>query len=115
MCSNLSSITIPSTVTEIQNNAFAGCTNLNSIIIPENVKTIGDNVFKSCDNLNSIICKATTPPALEYVPNYYYFSSEVILGWPGNGTIYVPITSIDIYKTANGWKEYADRIQAIPE
>jgi hypothetical protein len=29
--------------------------------------------------------------------------------------IYVPAASVDAYKNAEGWKQYADRIQAIKE
>jgi len=28
--------------------------------------------------------------------------------------IYVPAESVETYKTANGWKGYANKIQAIP-
>ena len=29
--------------------------------------------------------------------------------------IYVPAASVDAYKAASGWSDYADKIQAIPE
>ena len=29
-------------------------------------------------------------------------------------TIYVPASSVDAYKAADKWKNYADKIQAIP-
>ena len=39
------SFVIPSTVTYIDDSAFAGCTSLKSIEIPDNVVTVGDGAF----------------------------------------------------------------------
>jgi hypothetical protein len=41
----LSSITIPNSVTSIENHAFAWCDNLASITIPKSVTSIGDGAF----------------------------------------------------------------------
>ena len=41
------------TVTEIQNNVFKN-TNITSITIPNTVTTIGSNVFYGCQNLRSV-------------------------------------------------------------
>ena len=54
-CTNLTSITLPESVTEIGDGAFKGCTNLASIIIPDKVEKIGSGAFKDCTNLTSII------------------------------------------------------------
>ena len=53
-CSNLTSITIPSSVTSIGFCAFSGCSNLTSITIPNGVTSIGDDAFSGCSNLTSI-------------------------------------------------------------
>lgn len=44
-CSNLTSITIPSSVTSIAGRAFYGCSNLSFIYIPNGVTTIGAEAF----------------------------------------------------------------------
>ena len=44
-CTELTSITIPGSVTEISERAFAGCTGLTSIIIPDSVTVIGRNAL----------------------------------------------------------------------
>ena len=53
-CSDLISITIPSSVTSIGEWAFSGCSGLTSITIPNGVISIGDYAFQSCTSLTSI-------------------------------------------------------------
>ena len=53
-CTNLSSIVIPDSITDIGNSAFADCTNLSSIVVPDSVTEIGDSAFSGCTNLSSI-------------------------------------------------------------
>ncbi len=45
----------------IAGGAFSGCTNLKSITIPSSVTTIGKNAFSGCDNL-TIYCEAASKP-----------------------------------------------------
>lgn len=53
-CSNLISITIPSTVTSVGHGAFYSCTSLTTIEIPYSVTSVGVGVFTFCSNLTSI-------------------------------------------------------------
>ena len=103
-CSSLTSIDIPDGVTSIGNKAFYGCSALTSINIPASVITIGGNVFKYCSNLASITVNSTTPSSL----GAYAFDNI-----SADAVIYVPAESVDTYKAANGWRLYADKIQAI--
>ena len=51
-------------------------------------------------------------------PNFEWYEGELpMLGFDivSNLTIYVPAASIDAYKAAEGWSNYAGKIQAIPE
>ena len=53
-CSGLTSITIPNSVTSIGGWAFWGCKGLTSITIPNSVTSIGKHAFCDCDGLTSI-------------------------------------------------------------
>lgn len=97
-CSSLTSITIPDGVTTIGKYAFYSCSSLTSITIPDRVTTIGEEAFKICSNLTKIYCKATTPPTL----GSNAFDCTII---------YVPQASVEAYKSADGWSEYANRIE----
>ena len=102
-CRGLTSCTISSGVTSIGNGAFWGCTSLTSIDIPSGVTSIGSNAFNGCSRLTNIIIEATTPPTL---------GTSAFNG--STCPILVPSASVDAYKSATNWSEYADRIQAIP-
>ena len=51
---DISSLTIPNSVTSIGNSAFSGCRNLSSLTIPNSVTAIGPYAFYGCDGLTSI-------------------------------------------------------------
>ncbi|MBQ7554492.1 MAG: leucine-rich repeat protein [Bacteroidaceae bacterium] len=104
-CSSLAEIEIPNQVTSIGASAFSDCSNLTKIVIPGSVTSIGDYVFSGCVKLTSITCMAVNPPACQMIYGADRYT----------GAIYVPATSVDAYKAAEGWKEYASQIQAIPE
>ena len=58
-CSGLTSLTIPSSVTEIGESAFEGCSGLISLTIPSGVTSIGGDAFWGCKGLTSLIIPAS--------------------------------------------------------
>ena len=53
-CSDLTSITIPSSVTSLGERCFLGCSGLTSITIPSSVTSLGERCFAVCSSLTSI-------------------------------------------------------------
>lgn len=99
-CTSLTSVTIPTSVTSIGENAFELCSSLSSITIPSGVTNIGNLAFVNATNLQSITIFAATPPALG--SDVFYNTNEC--------PIYVPSGSVNTYKAASGWSDYASRI-----
>lgn len=53
-CTDLSSVTIPSSVMSIEGYVFYGCSNLTTVKIPNSVTSIGEQAFYGCSSLTSI-------------------------------------------------------------
>ena len=100
-CSNLTDITISDGVTYIGDRAFYECRSLTEITIPGSVTSIGYAAFYMCSRLTKIYCKPAVPPTLEEITGHYI---------PSTATIYVPTDSVETYKTADGWVNYANQI-----
>ena len=97
----LTEYTIPDSVKEIGGESFCACTNLISVTIPDSVTRIGNNAFFDCYSLTSVYCKATVPPSLSYD----------VFSYNGSGRkIYVPTESVESYKSAKNWSNYASAI-----
>ena len=53
-CENLTDVTIPDSVTKIEGYAFESCKKLTDITIPGSVKTMGPDIFWRCERLESV-------------------------------------------------------------
>ena len=105
-CTSLTSVTIPDSVTSIEEGAFHYCIRLTSVTIGDSVTTIGNSAFSWCESLTSVYCKPTTPPVALF--SYVYW--EAFDSNASGREIYVPMESIEAYKSAEGWKNYASDI-----
>jgi hypothetical protein len=99
----LTNITFPNNITLIGATAFSDCINIRQIYIPEKVRMIGNSAFYNCSNLNRIYCAPINPP----IAGTSVWEFQALIG---SRHIYVPTTSIDAYKGADGWTEYVDWI-----
>lgn len=101
-CTSLKTIILPESIIEIGRSVFASCRELESITIPEGVQHIRSNAFGWCSKLTSIYCKPTIPTSV---------ASDTFQYTPDELKVYVPVGSGEAYKSAEGWKDYADMIE----
>lgn len=108
-CRSLTSITIPNNVTRIGYAAFADCSSIKSITIPNSVTEIECDAFSGCSGLNAVYCESKTPPtALFYRFFWDLFGYDYSCDADHHIKIYVPRGSVEAYKNADGWRQYAD-------
>lgn len=98
-CSALKSVTVPEGVTKIGSDTFEFCPQLSSITFPSGLTEIGPWALKEAYNLTSITCKAATPPSI---------GIDAFDGVNTDINVYVPTSSIEAYKTAYGWNQFAN-------
>ena len=91
-CSGLTSLTIPSSVTEIGSYAFEDCSGLTSLTIPSSVTSIGWYAFEGCSGLTSL----TIPSSVTSI------GRETFMGCSGLTSLTIPssVTSI-------GWSAFS--------
>ena len=53
-CTELTSVTMPNTITTIESDAFEGCTSLRKVVLPNKLETIPDDSFSGCTSLEEI-------------------------------------------------------------
>lgn len=87
----------------IDDGSFRNCTNLKNVYIGGTIRSIGSHAFFGCTSLESLTVNSTTPPPV----------GRSILYGADKCIIHVPRNSVNSYKTASGWSEYADRITSI--
>ena len=123
-CSNLISVSLP-VCDDIGAQTFQSCTRLSDVYIP-NCSTVGAFAFRNCEalqsislpvcdyigirafqstNLNSIVLGSTSVCSMD-VSNT--FDSTPIAS--GTGSIYVPASLVDAYKSASNWSYFSTQI-----
>ena len=100
----LRDVTFGNSVTTIEANAFVRCEKLRTVTLPSSVTSLGDGAFSHCHVLGTVTCKATIPPTMGNA----VFGDDRWLT-----SIYVPSGSVNAYKAADGWKDYASLIKPI--
>ena len=112
-CTSLISVNIPNSVTKIEAMAFARCASLKRITIPDSVTLIDEGAFSGCTNLLNIYCQNQQPFAIIYDQGFdasgeYY--EDYSFPFNSDMKIYVPQASVNAYKTAKNWSNYASVI-----
>lgn len=123
----LRKINVPAGVRNLPGDAFALCQSLEQIELSEGLETIGSNVFYFVRSLQTLVIPSTvTSIGGSAFYNYYCLPTVTVLATtpPTLGTnafysstiqkIYVPAESVEAYKSATNWADYAEKIEAIP-
>ena len=130
-CTALTTIDLPSCVT-LNARAFDSCINLESVSLPV-CENIGASCFQNCskivslylpkcNNINGFNVFASTGllnltlgySSVCVLGNSNAFSHTPIAG-TGSGSIYVPASLVDSYKSARNWSVYSTHIFSIQE
>lgn len=99
-CAKLTTIEGIEEVESIGEVSFYFCSSLQKIEL-NNIKSIGASAFIGCTSLNTYVIRVEEPPVL---------NGRSIEGGVPNLAIYVPLVSVNAYKTATNWSEYASSI-----
>lgn len=81
-------------------HTFNNCSSLTQISIPSNVASIASRGFTGCSSLTAIHMASEVPLVI----------IKGVFDNTNNCPIYVPAGSVDTYKAASVWVNYADRI-----
>lgn len=92
----------------IGNGAFWSCSSLSQISLPV-CSYIGNGAFYDCYSLSIITIGYSGVCSLPYDATFNGTPIEY-----GIGSIYVPASLVDAYKTAENWSYFKDRIFTIP-
>ena len=99
-CTQLTTVILPDTLEEINNDAFAGCTSLRGIYIPESTYVIGAGAFYGCTDLEAICIPAGMrfigPGTFDECNSLWYiFYDGTIDSWDGLYSEYItPYTGV---------------------
>jgi len=112
-CTHLTTMNFPA-CTYIGNSVFNKCSRLTTASFPA-CTNIGNSAFKDCRNLLSVYFMGSSMPSLT---NSNVFSSTPIAGYTTStngvyGSIYVPASMLESYKTANNWSYFSDRFVGV--
>ena len=122
--SKFTKVTLPSTWSTIPSGCLADCTNLTHVTINSTITSIGNDAFVRNTLMISFYLNSTTVPTTD---RSIFYNSGIYLNivapsrYPNPGYIYVPDSVVDTYKSTGSssstsdWAYYANRIKPISE
>lgn len=97
----LATTAIPSGLTTLSTGQFRNSNSISSMTVPSSVTSIGASVFYACYGLAEVHIKRSAPPTL---------SSSAFTNLPADCTVYVPSASLNTYKSASNWSNFASQM-----
>jgi hypothetical protein len=79
--------------------AFRNCSNLTSVTIPNSVTSIDGSAFSDCSGLTDVYCLAEDVPETYYSDVFEHSPIE-------SATLYVPEASLEAYRTTSPWSGF---------
>ena len=98
-CNKLIELTIPNSVTVIENSAFFVCSGLTEITIPSSVTSLGSGAFQECNRLTDIYVSWANPPSIANDEPFYLLNVE-------NITLHIPQNTLSAYQNAPIWQDF---------
>lgn len=108
-CTQLASLSLPSTLRYIEDECFRNCPMLTQISLPASLEALGDNAFCGCQFLTDIYCYAMVPPAGSEADNYPFAQCR-----PENVMLHVPSGTENLYRTTGFWTRFSNVTDDLP-
>jgi len=135
---DITSVTLPSSLRLLGDNVFYGCKHLTEIVIPEGMRAISGEVFSGCVNLKSVTLPSTltficrdafcgTGGSIETITSYIDnpfdiekkvfdaegtdFSGPTDYTIYNNATLYVPAGTKAKYEATEGWNIFPNIVE----
>lgn len=108
-CTQLASLSLPSTLRYIEDECFRNCPMLTQISLPASLEALGDNAFCGCQFLTDIYCYAMVPPAGSEADNYPFAQCR-----PQNVMLHVPSGTKNLYRTTGFWTRFSNVTDDLP-
>lgn len=99
-CTELTSVTLPSSITVIGWGAFSGCSSLKNVTLGTNVSLIAPEAFSGCTALTTIKSNNDAAPSI--------YHASTVDGVNHTADIFVQPTAINTYKNAFVWKDFSN-------
>ena len=107
-CTSLSQVSLPM-CSYISNNAFQYCSSLSQVSLPV-CSYLGGSVFQNCSSLSIITIGYSSVCNLRYSDAFSRTQITTL-----TGSIYVPTSLVDAYKSAANWSYFSTQIFPIQE
>ena len=106
-CYSLTNVSISTSLNHLDDSMFSECKSLVSITIPNNITSIGNGLFYNCSKLSEIRFDSIVPPKVLLGTDE---TERLFTGNAPGRLIKVPAGSVNAYKTAQYWSNYASSI-----
>lgn len=110
-CSSLITVNLPA-ATYISQHAFRNCYSLSTVSLPM-VSVISTSAFYSCSRLASLYLLSTSYVTLANASVFMYTPMSVSTTLGQFGSIFVPSSMYDTYKTMTNWVKYSSRFASV--